>query len=152
VIGFIFRLLRLAFLAVLGAALAAKFLLESHAGEETEEIDLVNIFGGEHLISSADPFFGGKVTNVFGGTILDLRKVNPAPTGVSLDVLVVFGGLQLVIPRGWTILFDGTVFAGGFEDSTEPTSDPDAPVFRVSGLVILGGVRASTRAPVEAVV
>lgn len=103
---FIFRLLRLVFIAVLGAALTAKFLLRSHASEETQEIDLVNIFGGEHLVSAADPFFGGKITNVFGGTLLDLRNATPAPTGIYLDILVLFGGLSLVVPHGWRVIFE----------------------------------------------
>lgn len=150
-LGFLLRLLRLLFLAVLGAALAARFLLESHASETTEEIDLVNVFGGEHLASSADPFFGGKVTTLFGGTLIDLRRAVPAPTGVYLDILVILGGLSLVVPPGWKVVFDGNVAAGGYEDLTQVTSDPDAPVVRVGGLVALGGLRASTRLPVEPV-
>jgi hypothetical protein len=152
VIRFLFRLIRLLIVAVLGAALAAKFLLESHAEPETEEIDLVNIFGGTELVSSADPFFGGKVTNAFGGTILDLRKATPAPTGIDLDVLVAFGGVELVIPYGWKVIFEGSTYAGGFNDSTEPVDDPDAPVVRISGILCFGGVRAASRPQVEAVI
>ena len=150
-VGFIFRLLRFAVLALLGAALAAKLLLQSHATEETEEIDLVNIFGGERLISAADPFFGGKVTTLFGGTLIDLRRVVPAPTGIYLDILVAFGGLSLVVPPGWKVVFDGTVRAGRIEDLTRPVDDPDAPIVRVGGLVALGGVEATTRPLVEVV-
>ena len=148
---FIFRLLKLAFMSVLGAAVVAKFVLRSNATEETQEIDLVNIFGGEHLVSSADPFFGGKITNVFGGTLLDLRKATPAPTGIYLDVLVVFGGLSLVVPHGWRVVFDGTVLGGGFDDATQTPTDPDAPIVRLGGLVTAGGIRATTRSSVEAV-
>ena len=149
--GFIFRLVRYAVIALLGAALAAKLLLHSHATEETEEIDLVNIFGGEKLISAADPFFGGKVTTLFGGTLIDLRRVVPAPTGIYLDILVAFGGLSLVVPPGWKVVFDGTVTAGRIEDLTRPVDDPDAPIVRVGGLVALGGVEATTRPMVEVV-
>jgi hypothetical protein len=149
--GFIFRLVRYAVVAVLGAALAAKLLLQSHANEETEEIELVNIFGGEKLISAADPFFGGKVTTLFGGTLIDLRRVVPAPTGIYLDILVAFGGLSLVVPPGWKVVFDVPVRAGRIEDLTRPVDDPDAPIVRVGGLVALGGVEATTRPLVEAV-
>jgi len=149
--GFIFRLVRYAIVALLGAALAAKLLLQSHATEETEEIDLVNIFGAEQLISAADPFFGGKVTTLFGGTLIDLRRVVPAPTGIYLDILVAFGGLSLVVPPGWKVVFDGTVTAGRIEDLTRPVDDPDAPIVRVGGFVALGGVEATTRPLVEAV-
>jgi hypothetical protein len=151
VIRFVFRLFRLAFMAVLGTAVVAKLVLRSTATEETQEIDLVNIFGGEHLVSSADPFFGGKITNLFGGTILDLRKATPAPTGIYIDVLVVFGGLSLVVPNGWRVVFDGTVLGGGFDDTTRATTDPDAPIVRLGGLVAAGGIRATTRSSVEPV-
>jgi hypothetical protein len=152
VIRFLFRLIRLAFVLILGAALAAKFFLESHAEPETQEIDLVNIFGGQNLVSSADPFYGGKITNAFGGTVLDLRKATPAPTGVYLDALIAFGGLELVVPHGWRVSFDGNVVAGGFDDSTMPTSDPDAHLVRIGGMVFAGGIRATTRSQVEAVI
>jgi hypothetical protein len=151
VIGFLFRLVRLAMVLALGAALAAKFLLRSHASEETEEIDLVNIFATEHLISSADPFFGGKMTTAFAGTTLDLRRAIPAPTGIYLDILVVFGDVSLVVPPGWRVVFDGSVVAGAFENLTQTTSDPDAPVLRLGGMVAFGALRATTRPPIEPV-
>ena len=148
---FIFRLIRYAFLAAVASALAAKFLLESRGGEETQEIDLVTIFGGEHLVSSADPFYGGKILTMFGGTLLDLRKVTPAPTGVYIDIALFMGGLSLVVPQGWRVDFQGTSFGGGSDDATETTADPDAPVVTVDGTIVMGGFRAATRSPVEAV-
>lgn len=148
---FIFRLVRLALLTLLGFAVAAKLLLESRASENTEEIDLVNIFGVNNLISAADPFFGGKVTTLFAGTHLDLRRVVPAPTGIYLDLMVAFGGLSLVVPPGWRVVFDGTVTAGRFEDLTRPVTDPDAPLVKIGGLIALAGVEATTRPPVEPV-
>jgi hypothetical protein len=150
-LGFIFRLVRFAVIALLGTALAAKLVLQSHATEDTEEIDLVNIFGGYKLLSAADPFFGGKVTTLFGGTLIDLRRAVPAPTGIYLDILVVFGGLSLVVPPGWRVVFDGTVTAGRIEDLTRPVTDPDAPLVRIGGLVAVGGIEATTRPLVEAV-
>ena len=149
--SFIFRVVRFFLVVTLGAALAAKFMLESHASENTEEIDLVNIFGGQNLISAADPFFGGKITSAFAGTSLDMRRVVPAPTGVYLDILVLFGGLSLVVPPGWRVVFDGAVTAGRFEDLTRPVTDPDAPTLRIGGLVALAVVEATTRPPVEPV-
>lgn len=150
-IRFLFRLIRLVMVLAFGAALAAKLLLKSHASEGTEEIDLVNIFATEHLISSADPFFGGKMTTAFAGTTLDLRRAVPAPTGVYLDILVAFGAVGLVVPPGWRVVFDGSVVAGAFEDLTQTTSDSDAPILRLGGMVAFGSVRATTRPSIEPV-
>ena len=70
---FIFKTLRLGFLAALGTALVAKFMLKSNAEPKTQEVDMVSIFGGEHLKSTAKPFYGGKILTMFVGTLLDLR-------------------------------------------------------------------------------
>lgn len=147
---FIFKLLRLAFVAALGSALAAKLLLESNAEPHTEEIDLVSIFEGQHLISEASPFYGGKVLTMFGGTLIDLRKATPAPTGIYLDLAVVGGGVSLVVPEGWRVKFEGSLTAAGFQDETRTTADDDVPTVTLTGFVMMGGVQATTKSPVQA--
>lgn len=146
---FIFKLLRAVAFTAVGAAVAAKYLLESNAEPDTEEIDLISIFEGHELVSEADPFYGGKVIAMFGGVLLDLRKVTPAPTGIHLDVIVVMGGLSLVVPEGWRVKFEGRAVAGGWSDETRTTADDDVPTVTVTGLVVLGGVQARTTSPVQ---
>ena len=146
----IFRLLRLALIAVLGAAVAAKLLLESNAEPGTEEIDLVSIFEGQQLVSEASPFYGGKVMTMFGGVLLDLRKATPAPTGIFLDLAVCMGGVNLVVPEGWRVKFEGNLMAGGFSDETRTTADEDVPTVTLTGFVLLGGIQATTKSPVQA--
>lgn len=146
---FIFKVLRAVFVTVVGAAVAAKLLLESNAEPTTEEIDLVSIFEGQHLRSKADPFYGGKVMAMFGGVIIDLRQATPAPTGVYVDLVVALGGVSLVVPEGWRVKFDGTIIAGGFQDETRTTADDDVPTVTLTGIVFMGGVQATTKAPAE---
>jgi hypothetical protein len=147
VIRFIFRTLRLAILASLGAALLGKFMLKSNAGEETQEVDVVTIFAGENLASHAQPFYGGKVLTMFGGTVLDLRKATPAPTGVYLDALVWMGGISVVVPEGWRAEFTGKAVLGGFNDDTRTTADPDVPKVQIGGVIVLGGLQVTTTPP-----
>ena len=147
---FIFRLIRLAVIAILGAAVAAKLLLESNAEPGTEEIDLVSIFEGQQLVSEASPFYGGKIMTMFGGVLIDLRKATPAPTGIFLDLAVVMGGVSLVVPEGWRVKFEGKLMAGGFSDETRTTAEDDVPTVTVTGFVLMGGVQATTKAPVQA--
>lgn len=147
---FIFKLFRIALVAALGTAIAAKLLLESNAEPKTEEIDLVSIFEGRHLASEASPFYGGKILSMFGGVLLDLRKATPAPTGIYLDLAVVMGGVSIVVPEGWRVKFEGNLTAGGFQDETRTTADEDALTVTVTGFVFLGGVQATTRSPAKA--
>ena len=144
---FLFKLVRIAFIAALGTALAAKFLLESNAEPETEEIDLVAIFGGEQLKSAASPFYGGKILAMFGGPVIDLREATPAPTGSFLDLGLIMGGVSLVVPEGWRVRFEGNIIAGGFSDETRTTADDDVPTVTLSGFVFMGGVQAVTKSP-----
>jgi hypothetical protein len=145
----IFKLLRALFLAILGAAVAAKLLLESNAEPTTEEIDMVAIFEGQNLRSKAEPFYGGKVMAVFGGALIDLRDATPAPTGVYVDLIVAMGGVSVVVPDGWRVKFDGNMIMGGFQDETRTTADEDVPTVTLTGMVFMGGVQATTRSPME---
>lgn len=147
---FIFKLFRIAMVALLGTALAAKFLLESNAEPRTEEIDLVAIFEGQNLISEASPFYGGKIMTMFGGVLIDLRKATPAPTGIYLDLAVVMGGLSIVVPEGWRVKFEGNVMAGGFSDETRTTAEDDVPTVTLTGFVFMGGVQVTTKSPIQA--
>ena len=149
---YIFKLLRGLFIAAVGAAVAAKFMLQSNAEPDTEEIDLVSIFEGKQLVSSADPFYGGQILTMFGGVLLDLRKANPAPTGIDLNVSIIMGGVSLVVPEGWRVVFEGDVYLGGWSDETRTTADDDATTVKVTGRVLMGGLQATTRPSVEAVV
>ncbi|HXV72138.1 MAG TPA: hypothetical protein VEB69_12145 [Acidimicrobiia bacterium] len=147
---FIFKVIRLLGVAAVGTAVAAKLLLESNAEPTTEEIDLVSIFEGQHLVSEAEPFYGGKIMTMFGGVLLDLRKATPAPTGIYLDLAVVMAGINLVVPEGWRVKFDGNVVMGGFNDATRTSADEDVPTVTLTGFVFMGGVQATTQVPVEA--
>ena len=148
---FMFNVLRMAMIAVIGTALAAKFLLESNAEPDTEEIDLVSIFEGKHLVSVADPFYGGKIMVMFGGALIDLRKATPAPTGIHLDLAVLMGGVSLVVPGGWRVRYEGKSTMGGFSDATRTTAEDDVPTVTITGFLVMGGLQATTKSPVQAV-
>lgn len=146
----LFRLLRWFLVASIGAALAAKFLLESNAEPTTEEIDLVSIFDGQNLKSEADPFYGGKILTMFGGVILDLRAATPAPTGIYLDVAVCMGGVSLIVPEGWRVKCDANVILGGWSDETRTTADDEVPTVYISGTIFMGGLQATNHSPIGA--
>jgi hypothetical protein len=151
VIRLILRLFRYVFITAMGVAGVAKLVLESHAEPDTEEIDLVSIYESRTLVSSADPFYGGKILAMFSGTTIDMRKATPGPTGIDLDLAICFGGLSLVVPEGWRVRSDVGFVAGGFSDATKTTADPDVPTVRLTGFVAFGGVQATTRSPMEVV-
>ena len=88
---------------------------------------------------------------MYGWTELDLRKATPAPTGIYHDVLAWMGGVNLEVPQGWRVDFTGKVIFGGFDDATQTTADLDAPTVRIGGMIMFGGLQATTKSPLEVV-
>ena len=100
------------------------------------------IFGGPKLVSTARHFQGAWLTAIFGGITLDLRDAVPAPGGATVNATVAFGGIDLLVPRGWRISVRSTSIFGGLEDKTDYTAAPpdDAPVLHVDAVCVFGGV------------
>ena len=84
-----------------------------------------------------------------GGAQLDLREARFAPGVTEIEVLAFMGGVEIYVPAGVRVEAVGMAAMGGFDVNVGDvvTLDPDAPVVRISGLAIMGGVDASTRRP-----
>ena len=112
------------------------------AGGDEDVVRATAIFGGPKLVGTARHLQGSWLTAIFGGIALDLRNAVPAPGGASVNVTGAFGGVNLLVPRGWRISVRSTPIFGGLEDKTDHTvalSD-DAPVLHIDAVVVFGGV------------
>ena len=100
------------------------------------------VFGGPHLVSSSQRFRGGWLTAFFGGVTLDLRQARIDPGGATINATAAFGGVEILVPRGWRVALRATPILGGAEDKTDRsvTLDDDAPTLRVDAVTVLGGV------------
>jgi hypothetical protein len=76
-----------------------------------------------------------------GGGKLDLREATlPPGTEALMDVTTVMGGFEIKVPETWNVIVDIIPFMGGYEDKTRHPTDPAAPLLRVRGFVMMGGV------------
>ena len=100
------------------------------------------VFGGPKLVSTAQHFQGAWLTAIFGGVTLDLRGARPVPEGASVNATVAFGGVDILVPKGWRISVRSTPIFGGLEDKTDHSEPPapDAPTLHVDALTVFGGV------------
>lgn len=128
---------------------------------ETASSDLARV-GGTPGSRSAKAIFGGvqrrgqwvvakrlRVKVVFGGADLDLRRATLESHEVVIDAKAVFGGVQIVVPPDVTVVIDGMGIFGGFAGNAEDDQPPPgAPVVRVTGQAVFGGV-AVQRKPKE---
>ena len=88
----------------------------SEIKNEAGYIVLDNVFGGgKHKVSPGE-FKGGRISNVFGGTELDLTQTTLAPGTNILDVECIFGGMSIIVPSDWTVNLQASSILGGFVD------------------------------------
>jgi hypothetical protein len=116
-----------------------------------QESDLiVSIWGATERKGSWVPPRRLNAVTVMGGTDLDFRQATFATETVSIRVLALMGGVDIVVPPGVRVEWGGIALMGGVstpERGTPPA--PDAPVIRISGLVCMGGVDVVERHPGE---
>lgn len=108
----------------------------SSEGIRKDFIDDVAVFGGGTKILVTDQFKGGSITAVFGGSEIDLSRCQLAEGENVLDVLMIFGGSDISVPREWNIIVNVTPLFGGF--SNKIIRDPAVPIDTSKTLVIKG--------------
>jgi hypothetical protein len=79
-----------------------------------------------------------------GGIGLDLRDATLTAPVTDIWVFALMGGVEIIVPPDVRLESDGFAIMGGFDDQLKDASsnDPNAPLIRVHGLAIMGGVEA----------
>ncbi len=92
-----------------------------------------------------------RIKAVFGGADLDLRDATLESAEVEIDIKAVFGGVNIVVPPDIRVAVDGDGVFGAFNDDTTrgPQPGPGAPVVRVTGKAVFGGVNVQRKAAGE---
>jgi hypothetical protein len=101
----------------------------------------VVMFGGTKIKDRSEHFRHADVSAIFGGATLDLRDAH-VDEQASVDALALFGGVDVLVPKGWRVALGGTPILGGCEDKTEGNGSlpEDAPTLNVHATAIFGGV------------
>lgn len=101
--------------------------------------DITAILGGSDSKNFSDNFQSSKATVILGGTKLDLRKAT-IKKSATIEVFVLMGGIELVVPRGVIVNNQLNSILGGTEDKTDQDQSKDAPTITIVGNVIMGGI------------
>lgn len=107
-------------------------------------LDVTTIFGGakRHVISKN--FKGGDLTNLCGGTVIDLTHADIQGT-VVIDLVAIWGGIKLAVPPNWQVRMNLTHLMAGTDDrrmNRAPVSDPNK-ILVLTGTVLMAGVEIS---------
>ncbi|MFG2086101.1 MULTISPECIES: DUF1707 domain-containing protein [unclassified Spirillospora] len=107
--------------------------------------NLVAIFGGAERKGRWLVEPTTNVSCVFGGVDMDFRQAVLSRSEVTVNVTCVFGGVNLIVPPGVRVVGSNVAIFGGNDLPDDDTTDPDAPVIRLTGLVLFGGVSVTRR-------
>ncbi|RYY71696.1 MAG: hypothetical protein EOO13_02215 [Chitinophagaceae bacterium] len=111
----------------------------SFSNEDT--IDSTNIFSGSKKINLSKNFRGGEITNVFGGSELNLSQAD-IQGRVELEVTCIFGGTKLIVPADWNIQQEAVAIFGGIDDKRPFHNVQQSPdkILVLKGTVLMGGI------------
>jgi hypothetical protein len=126
-------------------------LVPAGEGQEAPPQTVYAVFGGVHRQGTWTVPRNFRVVAMMGGACIDLREARFPRGVVDLEVKAFWGGVQILVPPGLAVEVHGSAIMGGFQNvnRSPPTPDPDAPLLRVRGLAVMGGVDISMRLPGE---
>ena len=105
---------------------------------------IVGVFSGARRSGPWRPADPTRALAVFGSCQVDLTGVDLA-TETHIVATAVFGGIEVLVPEGIGVDFGGVSVFGGRDDKTKGTPRPGAPIVRVDGYALFGGVTVRTR-------
>lgn len=82
---------------------------------------------------------GGEITTIFGGVEADFYYAN-VNRDISLSLCSIFGGIEIVAPKGTRVILKGIPIFGGYENLCKTTQDNNAPIVTINCFVLFGGV------------
>jgi predicted membrane protein len=86
------------------------------------------------------PFPGGNLTAVMGGIELDLTQAQ-LPDDAVIELFAFWGGIEVRVPREWSVVNQGFALMGSIEDKTGNLPQrPGQPRLVLRGMALMGGV------------
>jgi hypothetical protein len=120
-------------------------------------------FGAQATSAAAVAILGGfsrkgdwvvpKTFNAFmfmGGGEIDMREARFEDREVSIHIVAIMGGCEIIVPDDATVRVTGIGVMGAFEHTVSGAETPGGPLITISGLAFMGGVEVTRKPTIEA--
>jgi hypothetical protein len=107
--------------------------------------NIVAIMSGAARKGQWEPAGKIRVLAVMGGVELDFREADLLEGTTEISILAIMGGCQIVMPSDVGVEVNGSGFMGGFTHLQHRPPDEDAPLIRIKGLAVMGGVEVKIK-------
>jgi hypothetical protein len=115
------------------------------SGPEPGPENLVAVFGGAMRKGRWRPRRRTNAYAVFGGVEIDLTEAVFEQHEIVIQAWAVFGGVEIRVPENVSLHGSGSGVFGGVDIAEREAPDPDAPVIRVTGFALFGGIDAKPK-------
>jgi hypothetical protein len=85
-----------------------------------------------------------------GGGEIDMRDARFADREVSIHIVAIMGGCEVIVPEDANIRVTGVGIMGAFDHSGSGGGTPDGPVITINGVAFMGGVDVKRKPTTEA--
>jgi hypothetical protein len=102
--------------------------------------DLTILWGTKKTIISNN-FKGGNATSIFGYSEIDLTNCKLDHKSIVIDILGIFGGSTLIVPKEWNIVVEVFSLFGGFSTIIRRTPETKIDMEKtltIKGLILFG--------------
>jgi hypothetical protein len=129
------------------APMASDAVRLASPAQVSDQQTIVAVMAGASRKGAWTPSRQLNVIAVMGGAELDFRQALMPPGITQLNVFACMGGVEVIVPPGVRVEMNGIALMGGFEERVRVEDLPpaDAPVLRIGGFVLMGGVDVSVR-------
>ena len=110
-------------------------------GPDSGRLEATAVFGSGVQRVTSRSFSEGEATAVFGTTRIDMRSASLADGGATIDLTVLFGSAELLVPDHWAVDAQTTHFLGSLEDKRpHPVGSTEGCQLTLTGLAMFGSI------------
>ena len=84
-----------------------------------------------------------------GGGEIDLRDARFSEREVTIHIVAIMGGCEVIVPDDATVYVTGIGVLGAFEHTESGGGSPDGPVITINGVAFMGGVDVKRKPTME---
>jgi len=124
--------------------LSNKTLLKlSNKNKQVSSVEIFTVLGRTELKHQTVLLEEGYVTCILGGSKIDLREADMINDAMTIDLLLVMSGIELMVPAHWQVSTQLVNVLGDLTDRTlcraEEQLKPRKSL-HITGLLIMGGI------------
>jgi hypothetical protein len=87
---------------------------------------------------------------LMGGGEIDMRNARFAEREVSINIVAIMGGCEIIVPEDANVRVTGVGVMGAFEHSGSGGGSPDGPMITINGVAFMSGVDVKRKPTTEA--